>query len=93
MWQMSLHLFYLGPLSLNLWGIFIKEVIRFQALLSVVDPGEGLGGPAPPPPFISKTDQTEAGGAEKKFFWRQNRQNSPWDSKHMYIYYRLRFDP
>ena len=65
MWQMSLHLFYLGPLSLNLWGIFIKEVIRFQALLSVADPEEGPGGPAPPPSLF--LDQTEARGAEKIF--------------------------
>ena len=51
---MILHLFYIDPLSLNLWGISIKEVIRFQALLSVADPGEGPGGPAPlsPPPYF-----------------------------------------
>ena len=65
---MILHLFYINPLSLNLWGISIKEVIRFQALLSVADPGEGPGGPAPPllpPPLF--LDQTEARRAEKNF--------------------------
>ena len=67
MWQMSLHLFYLGPLSLNLWDIFIKEVIRFQALLSVADPEEWPGGPAPSPPPPLFLDQTEARGAEKNF--------------------------
>ena len=69
MWQMILHLFYINPLSLNLWGISIKEVIRFQALLSVADPGEGPGGPAPPlpPPPPLFLDQTEARRAEKNF--------------------------
>ena len=65
---MILHLFYIDPLSLNLWGISIKEVIRFQALLSVADPGEGPGGPAPPlPPPPLFLDQTEARRAEKNF--------------------------
>ena len=68
MWQTSLHLFYLGPLSLNLWGIFIKEVIRFQALLSVVDPGVGLGGPAPPPPpLFLKLTKLRLGAPKKNF--------------------------
>ena len=68
MWQMIVHLFYIDPLSLNLWGISIKEVIRFQALLSVADPGEGPGGPAPPlPPPPLFLDQTEARRAEKNF--------------------------
>ena len=47
--------------------IFIKEVIRFQALLSVADPGEGPGGPAPPLPPPLFLDQTEARRAEKNF--------------------------
>ena len=34
-------------------------------MTSVADPGEGRGGPAPPPLFLR---QTEAQRAEKKFF-------------------------
>ena len=33
---------------------------------SVVDPGEGPGGPNPPPPLLLLLDQTEARRAEKK---------------------------
>ena len=56
---------YVNKYRLQYWH-WIK--ISMGKTIPVADPGEGTGGPTPPPPFL---DQSEARRSEKNFFGDQ----------------------